>query len=257
MAAKLNGLGAVTISMWIKSRVTNVDNGFVNGVAPENDDSWCTMRFDAAGSTYGGTNVMKMGVTSTSGLQQLEAANGTQTTDWLHVCMTWKGGVGITFYTNGKLNTPTGKDAVNTGTITGCTTFIVGRGSKDYAGDPGQGWNGYIDDVRVYSYDLTASQVADLILFTSADAASAPSPATGATDVPRDTAPGWTAAASAQKHTVYLGTSFADVNSATAAKPLNVLVSTARRMRRSRRPTRCSTARPTIGVSMRPAPRAP
>ena len=52
------------------------------------------------------------------------------------------------------------------------------------------------------------------------------SPAGKATDVPCDVTLGWTAGKYAATHDVYLGTDFADVNNATAAKPLNVLVST-------------------------------
>ncbi|MCX5644017.1 MAG: discoidin domain-containing protein [Phycisphaerae bacterium] len=218
----LNGLSAITVSLWVKSRVTNSDRGFIIAEVPADNDNFVTMRYDAAGSNGGGTNVLKMGVTSTSGLQQLESSNNLQTTEWHHVALTWKGGVGIKFYSNGALNTPTNVQAVNTGTISGCTSLIVGQGGKLTNGN----WNGLIDDVRIYDYDLTAAQVADLLLFTSADAASAPSPAINATDVPRDTTLGWTAAETAQKHDVYLGTDFADVNNATVAKPLNVLVST-------------------------------
>jgi hypothetical protein len=218
----LNGLSAITVSLWVKSRVTNSDRGFIIAEVPADNDNFVTMRYDAAGSNGGGTNVLKMGVTSTSGLQQLESSNGLQTTEWHHVAMTWKGGVGIKFYSNGALNTPTNVQAVNTGTISGCTSLIVGQGGKLTNGN----WNGLIDDVRIYDYDLTAAQVADLLLFTSADAASLPSPAINATDVPRDTTLGWTAAETAQKHDVYLGTDFADVNNATVAEPLNVLVST-------------------------------
>jgi hypothetical protein len=218
----LNGLGAITVSLWVKSRVTNSDRGFIIAEVPADNDNFVTMRYDAAGSNGGGTNVLKMGVTSTSGLQQLESSAGLQTTEWHHVAMTWKGGVGIKFYSNGVLNTPTNVQAVNTGTISGCTSLIVGQGGKLSNGN----WDGLIDDVRIYDYDLTAAQVADLLLFTSADAASLPSPAINATDVPRDATVSWTAAETAQKHDVYLGTDFADVNNATVAKPLNGLVST-------------------------------
>ena len=250
----LNGKSAVTFSMWIKAAqaAVNTDSGFLNcETTPSGNDNQCDMRFDAAGANGGGVQVFKMGVTSTSGLQQYEAANNTENTNWTHVCMTWQGGVGIKFYINGKLDTPTNVQAVNTGTITGNTSFVIGQSGKNNAAPTN--WNGYIDDVRVYTTALTASQVADLLSFTSADAASAPSPADKATDIPRDTALSWTAAASAQKHSIYLGTDFADVNSATAAKPLECAG--------QRRPDGCDVHagqraavrhRPIIGVSMKP-----
>jgi len=55
--------------------------------------------------------------------------------------------------------------------------------------------------------------------------ASNPSPADAATDVPRDLVLGWTAGEFAATHDVYLGTSLEDVNAASRANPLDVLVS--------------------------------
>ncbi|NLT77176.1 MAG: hypothetical protein GXX98_11700 [Planctomycetes bacterium] len=55
--------------------------------------------------------------------------------------------------------------------------------------------------------------------------AAAPVPQNGAGDVPRDRALSWTPGALAQAHDVYLGTRFADVNDASRANPMGVLVS--------------------------------
>ncbi len=85
-------------------------------------------------------------------------------------------------------------------------------------------YKGLIDDVRVYTDALSAQQVAQLLTFTPEGIASSPSPADKATDVPFDTALRWMAGATAQKHNVYLGAAFTDVNTATAANPMNVLV---------------------------------
>ena len=52
-----------------------------------------------------------------------------------------------------------------------------------------------------------------------------PSPAAGATDVPRDIVLSWTAGAFAATHDVYFGLAFDDVNSASRASPMGVLVS--------------------------------
>jgi hypothetical protein len=65
----------------------------------------------------------------------------------------------------------------------------------------------------------------DIVLDELPVTARDPIPADKATDVSRDVILGWTAGDYAQKHDVYLGTDFADVNNASATKPLNVLVS--------------------------------
>jgi hypothetical protein len=202
----LNGLGAITVAMWIKSRVTGVDNGFFDCEQPSGNDSFVTVRYDAAGANGGGTSVMKMGINSTSGEQQWETANGVQTTEWQHVCMTWTGGVGIKFYINGKLDTPTNVQAVNTGTIVGCTTLIVGMGGKDLSGNPGTGWNGLIDDVRVYSTVLAAAQIAELATNKPITyKASEPNPADGTVGVATPLLQ-WKKGDTAVFHNVYLGT---------------------------------------------------
>jgi regulation of enolase protein 1 (concanavalin A-like superfamily) len=61
-----------------------------------------------------------------------------------------------------------------------------------------------------------------------AGAAKAPTPAEGATDVGREVVLGWTAGEFAATHTVYLGTSMADVEAASASDPRGVLVSAGR-----------------------------
>ncbi len=63
----------------------------------------------------------------------------------------------------------------------------------------------------------------EIVLAVDPSKANDPVPADKATDVPRDIVLGWTAAASAQKHNVYLGTDLADVNNASVTNPLNVL----------------------------------
>jgi hypothetical protein len=59
----LNGLSAITVAMWIKSDVVGTDKGFIDGEDPDGNDNVVTMRYDAAGASYSGTNVAKMAVT--------------------------------------------------------------------------------------------------------------------------------------------------------------------------------------------------
>ncbi len=63
-------------------------------------------------------------------------------------------------------------------------------------------------------------------LLSGPTAAQYPSPADQATDVYRNAVLSWLAGKSAATHNVYFGTTFADVNTATVAKPLGVLMST-------------------------------
>jgi Concanavalin A-like lectin/glucanases superfamily/F5/8 type C domain len=87
--------------------------------------------------------------------------------------------------------------------------------------------NGVMDDTRIYNRVLTAEELADVILGKgpSSELADGPSPENEATDVPRDTILGWEAGEFAVTHDVYLGTVFSDVNEASRANPMDVLVS--------------------------------
>jgi regulation of enolase protein 1 (concanavalin A-like superfamily) len=88
-------------------------------------------------------------------------------------------------------------------------------------------FNGLIDDVRIYSRVLTLDELADVMLGKgpNAELADDPSPANEATDVPRDTSLAWEPGEFAATHDVYFGTAFDDVNDASRANPMGVLVS--------------------------------
>jgi hypothetical protein len=212
-AAYLNGLGAVTVCMWIKSGVTGTDRGFIDGEDPDGNDNVMEMRYDVAGGSFGGTNVAKMAVTSdTGGEQQLESASDIQTTEWQHVAMTWSGGGLIRFYINGVENTPTGRNGPNNAGVTsGCTKLVVGQGGKDAGG----GWYGLIDDVRIYNKVLTADEIKQAMRGDTTLAWN-PKPANRAlTDVDRALPLTWSAGEKASQHDVYFGTAQTAVANAT------------------------------------------
>jgi hypothetical protein len=86
-------------------------------------------------------------------------------------------------------------------------------------------FTGSIDEVTVFNHTLSATEVKTLYLTGPAapTLASTPSPADGAKDVPRDVVLSWEPGESVDKHDVYFGTNFDDVNDADRTNPLNVL----------------------------------
>jgi len=86
---------------------------------------------------------------------------------------------------------------------------------------------GKLDDVRVYNRPLSEEEIAAIMAGVGSDigVATEPKPAVDAVDVPFDATLGWTAGEFAATHDVYLGKTFADVNSAGRTDPLGVLVS--------------------------------
>ncbi len=82
--------------------------------------------------------------------------------------------------------------------------------------DVGDFW---VDGVRFYLGEYVEPG------FLTSALATKPSPDKGAGDVPRDRSLSWRPGMFAKTHTVYLGTSFDDVNNASLSNPLGVLVS--------------------------------
>ncbi len=221
--AYLNGLDAVTFSLWIKSNLVGTDKGFLWFYEPDSGDSG-GLRYDAASWKWpGGTNIVKGSMGVSGGLQTIEGSSNKQTTEWQHIAMTWSSGNRLSLYVDGELeNAPTGEDPPRTGTVSGVTKLLAGKGGKDNA--PDLGWDGLIDDVRIYSRELSQAEILQIMQGSSARS-SAPDPASDATDVPRDVVLSWTPGQFAQTHDIYLGTAFDDVNDASRADPMGVLVS--------------------------------
>ncbi len=123
-------------------------------------------------------------------------------------------------YHNGEL----ADSSAETGSVTVSTeNFRIGGDSPTL----GLYFSGMIDDLRVYDHALTQEELADVMVGRgpNAEKASDPSPVVEASDVPLDTILRWTAGEFAATHDVYLGTSFDDVDAATRADSLGVLVS--------------------------------
>ena len=150
----LNGLDAMSFGAWIKSNTIDTDSGVIIFTNPAGNDQR-DIRYDSAGGSGGGTNVIKYGVATEEGSHENESAANVQTTQWQHVMVTWTSGETAKLYINGVLDTPTAEADVIGGTTTGYTDVIVGRGGKDTDGS----WDGLVDDVRVYEVALTAQQV--------------------------------------------------------------------------------------------------
>ncbi|MDQ6633095.1 MAG: hypothetical protein M3Y82_15300, partial [Verrucomicrobiota bacterium] len=152
----LNGLGAMSLSLWIKSNTTNSDRGFIS-----TDNSGGTnTTLDLSAKTYDAfshrTNVIAVTIPTTNGVSRYISANNVTTNDWQHVVLTWRNTNGAALFINGQLDTPSFRSPGFAGVLTNCLQFIAGKGSA------GNSWNGLLDDIRIYSRALNVGEITAL-----------------------------------------------------------------------------------------------
>ncbi len=157
----LNGLDEVTIGMWIKSNKTNIDQGFVKANDYNKNTKSLYMRYDKNGSNGNSKEVIKANITTTGERLKIESSIEQQTTEWQHVLMTWSSGDRIHLYINGVEDEPSYHNGSTVGVTKDATNFVIGRSVKDTTQN--RGWEGLIDDVRVYSRSVSASEVTNIV----------------------------------------------------------------------------------------------
>jgi hypothetical protein len=155
-AAYLNGLTAITVSLWLKSDVVGFDRGVLFSRDPTGADEELGIRYDITGEFGGGTNLIKASIKTTSGYKQIESTSNVQTTDWQHVALVWESGADLKLYINGNLDALSYEGPVGpalTGSISGIERLVLGQGTM------GSYWDGLVDDVRIYNCALGADDI--------------------------------------------------------------------------------------------------
>jgi len=193
--------GGLTIMCWVNPTDFTGDHGFVaRDAAYAIKSSGTHLRFTTPGvlDYDGNATILENGV-------------------WQHVAASFvpNQSEGLIFYLNGVESERLTTTALNAGT----GPFSIANNQWS------QFLLGAIDEVRVYDHILTPEEIAEAMLGGGPELATDPSPETEAIDVPRDVVLGWVPGEFAAAHDVYLGTVFDDVNNASRANPLGVLVS--------------------------------
>jgi len=152
----LNGLSAITLSLWVKSDVTYEDRDILFTRNPTGIDAELGLRYDRDGARGGAIRCIKASIRATSGYTQVESTSDVQTTAWQHLALVWQSGQtapSLKLYINGQLNPLTYDGMTVFGTVTGVQKLMLGRGTKD------KYWDGLIDDVRIYNRALQPSEI--------------------------------------------------------------------------------------------------
>ena len=162
-SAITNGLSAVTVVMWIKSDLTNTDRGFFQtlstAISGGQDQPLC-LRYDAAGATGGGSNLIKCAVDTTDKTNNgLESANGVQTTALQCLILDWEVGDRERLYIDGVETTPTHAPPTHTGTTVNADGVWMHRGGKDGSNC----WDGICYELRIYNRKLSAAERQNIV----------------------------------------------------------------------------------------------
>jgi hypothetical protein len=172
----------------------------------------------------GGSNTGQMRfaiTTGGSGAESQLTAPARLATGWHHIAVVINGDTrAMQLYLDGAV-VASGTTAVLPSALGNTTQNWLGR--SEYAADAY--YQGALDDFRIYDRPLAADEIQKVMLGGGFGTASSPQPADKATDIVRDVTLSWTPSEGAKTHNVYLGASAADVNNASVANPLNVLVS--------------------------------
>lgn len=154
--AYLNGLPAVTISLWVKSDVTVKDRGLIYVQTPDGSDKYLGLRYDQRGIFGGAWSCIKASVGTTAGWTQIESSAYVQTTNWQHLALVWEDGRSLRLYIDGVLNMPSYNKGPMFGVTAGAAKLTLGSGAY------GRFWEGLIDDVRIYNRALVGGEIAQL-----------------------------------------------------------------------------------------------
>ena len=143
---------------------------------------------------------------------------------WHHVCVTWDNDTDTQhIYVDGVLDDLRPVWVYYSGR--GDTATDTVRIGFDCSGDATSDFIGRMDDVAIFDVTLTLQQVIELMYLSLPITASNPYPDNGTTDLPRrDVVLSWNPGLYANRHDVYFGTVFDDVNSASRTNRRNVLL---------------------------------
>ena len=206
---------AVTLAAWV-----HADPDFAypdwSGIIMRGGDPYDTF------ALYYNGNDPQIGfkLTETTAEWHATAAPGLFDREWHHVSATWDGQTKIIYLDASVLMTVDSSGQIQTSN----GRLLLGAGRD--LDPPTHPLAGRIDDARIYDRALSQLEIQAVMLDPGAtELAVDPIPADGQTDVLRDVVLGWTAGEFAGTHDVYLGTDLDDVNNASRANPMGVLVS--------------------------------
>lgn len=156
----LNGLSAITVSVWVKSDVTFQDRGilYTRDPAFATADTCLGLRYDRTAAYSHGSSCIKASLSAGAGYTQIESTDNVQTTNWQHLVLLWSSGDSLKLYINGSYSPSAYDRGSLSGAITSVTRLTLGNGSY------GNLWDGRIDELRIYNRVLDPTEITQLYM---------------------------------------------------------------------------------------------
>ncbi len=151
----LNGLKAFTVSLWVKPATNYVNRGIL---AADDANGNPTFSLSTRATAYCGTqtNLVEVVIPTTQGAIYHDSASGVLTPNqWQNIAVTWTNGGAPKLYFNGQLDQPAAGFVGQSGVMTNCPQWIVGRGASNSPA----AWNGSVDEVQVFPLALEPNQI--------------------------------------------------------------------------------------------------
>ena len=205
----ITGQAARTVAAWIKAEPTQNNNAVMVGWGLNNPTERWSFRLNASAGN-GSQWALRLEIQGSYAITQTPLNDG----QWHHVAATHDDGATIeqvSFYVDGQLegglSGTSGGGSINTA----ASNVVIGNSGHSVAG---YGFDGAIDDVRLYDHALSDVEVLAAMEGSSGGypLASGPNPADGALLEATWANMSWRAGDSAVSHDVYLGDSFDGVN---------------------------------------------
>ncbi|MHC4594018.1 MAG: LamG-like jellyroll fold domain-containing protein [Planctomycetota bacterium] len=217
-----NGTGQFTIALWAFWDGTGTFQHFFsksNGWGPD------TMMFQVElwGAHTNPVSTDRVGISYEGSLDSSVPFSILPQNQWVHLAFTFDG-INATVYLNG-----VDKEGPKPFSIGPNVNAMVELGyTSTRSGTANRTFRGTLDEIRVYDRPLSDQDIQTVMTGGDIDtgAAALPKPGNRAIEVPQDVVLGWMAGDYADKHDVYFGTAFDDINDASRDNdPNSVLVS--------------------------------
>ena len=211
--------GPMTLAAWVRLNKTDTNNGrIIAKSAAAGARSWSlNIEATSGGVTFPPT--FQIGISSGASNLTVGGPKPLPTDEWAHIAGVYRPGEALEVYVNGELQATSKTGIPASQHSKNSQTVLIGNRH----GATNCGWDGLIDEARIYTRALSPSDVKELVSGRPGLATN-PVPASGQTDVLADAVLSWTPGKFAAAHDIYLGTSLPDVTGASVAKPLGVLI---------------------------------